>query len=429
MYFRVPLILFLLASAAPSDANLFSRGSEHIIRSISTAHRHAVKRSSNLARDLRRALSPILVSQDGSSQSVYCVTGDGLIGSGGGSSSGSSGGSGSGGSASSKASGTSTASAASSSSSASSSPWKLQQNYEGDSFFNDWTFFTASDPTDGNVQYVDSSTASSGNLTGINSAGNAYMRVDTTQTVSGNRQSVRITTNYTFTQGLVVLDAVHAPTGCATWPAFWTDGPNWPNGGEIDIMEGVNSLTINQASIHTADGCTLPSSDSSTLGISGTVVGGTNCAAEESGDAGCGVQSSETNSFGSGFNAIGGGVYAMQWTDDGIKVWFFPRSSIPSDISNSAPQPSGWGTPLSFWPSTDCNMTTYFYDHQAIFDTTLCGQWAGDAWDSTSGTGQSQSCATMTGVSTCADYVANNGDGFTEAYWEVKSVKIYQESS
>ena len=50
------------------------------------------------------------------------------------------------------------------------------------------------------------------------------MRVDTTQTVSGNRQSVRITTNYTFTQGLVVLDAVHAPTGCGTWPAFWTDG-------------------------------------------------------------------------------------------------------------------------------------------------------------------------------------------------------------
>jgi len=52
----------------------------------------------------------------------------------------------------------------------------------------------------------------------VNSAGNVLMRVDTTPQVQGNRQSVRITTQYTFNGGLVILDAVHMPTGCGTWP-------------------------------------------------------------------------------------------------------------------------------------------------------------------------------------------------------------------
>ena len=78
------------------------------------------------------------------------------------------------------------------------------------------------------------------------------MRVDTTPQVSGNRRSVRITTTYTYTGALVLLDAVHMPTGCATWPAFWSNGPNWPNGGEIDIIEGT-SLPCLPRSIRAGD--------------------------------------------------------------------------------------------------------------------------------------------------------------------------------
>jgi hypothetical protein len=32
--------------------------------------------------------------------------------------------------------------------------------------------------------------------------------------------------------------------------AVWTLGPNWPNNGEIDILEGVNQLTYNAATLH-----------------------------------------------------------------------------------------------------------------------------------------------------------------------------------
>lgn len=202
---------------------------------------------------------------------------------------------------------------------------------EGNSFFAGWAFFTEPDPTGGTVTYIDggaavSSTLSSycpykltfglqqtANLTGINGAGNAYMAVDTTPVVSGARKSVRITTDFSYTQGIVVLDAVHMPTGCGTWPAFWSNGPNWPSGGEIDIVEGVNTYTNDQVTLHTNPGCALPSMNADALGISGTLVSTQDCAAADTQNAGCGVRSVETNSFGAGFNAMGGGVYASEF--------------------------------------------------------------------------------------------------------------------
>ncbi|KAI0271656.1 glycoside hydrolase family 16 protein [Gloeopeniophorella convolvens] len=300
----------------------------------------------------------------------------------------------------------------------------------GNSFFSGWNFFTGADPTNGIVQFMDQGSAQAANLTSINAAGNAVMRVDTTPQVTGNRPAVRIQTQYAFTGGLVVMDSVHMPTGCGTWPAFWTNGPTWPQTGEIDIVEGVNDYTNNQATIHTNPGCALPSGSAGALGISGSVVGGTDCAAVETGNQGCGVRASQTNSFGAAFNSIGGGVYAMRWDDDdGIAVWFFPRSSIPADITARAPQPDSWGTPSAAWPASGCNPAQFFQDHSAIFDTTLCGDWAGGVWTASGIPGQEQSCAQRTGVATCQQFVQQNGAALAEAYWEVKSVQIYQAKS
>jgi hypothetical protein len=95
-------------------------------------------------------------------------------------------------------------------------------------------------------------------LVTVNDKGNAIMKIDTTPKISGNRKSVRLHGNLVFTGGLVLMDAVHMPVGCATWPAWWQNGPNWPVGGEIDILEGVNNFKINQVSVHTDNGCTMP---------------------------------------------------------------------------------------------------------------------------------------------------------------------------
>ncbi|EED82883.1 predicted protein, partial [Postia placenta Mad-698-R] len=324
---------------------------------------------------------------------------------------------------------TSSSAPAASSSAVASSPWKLKQSYEGNSFFAGWSFFTDTDPTGGTVDYIDGSAAESANLTGINSAGNAYLKVDTTPVItSGYRRSVRITTDFTYTGALVVLDAVHMPTGCGTWPAFWSNGPNWPDGGEIDIVEGVNDYTNDQVTLHTNTGCSLPTSNATVLAIAGDIVGSTDCSVSGTGDAGCGIRASQTNSFGAAFNDIGGGVYTMQWDDTGVSVWYFTRSTIPADITAGAPQPSGWGMPIANFPASSCNPSQFFYDHSAIFDTTLCGAWAGDGWTASGIPGQEQSCAQRTNTATCAEFVANNGAAFEQAYWEVKSVKIYQTS-
>lgn len=417
MYTLLPLIAFALVLAPASLA----QGKSLV---LTRAHKVAVKHSAGLARDLRVAFSSILTTQPSSSsnQNYYCVGSDGE-----GVSTPSSGNSSS--SSTTKGNATSTGTAAPSSTSVAPSSWKASNSYNGSTFFNGWSFYTAADPTNGNVQYVDQSTAQSAGLIQINSKGNAVMSVETTPQVQTNRQSVRITTEATFDGGLVVMDAVHMPTGCATWPAFWTNGPNWPAGGEIDIIEGVNNYTNNQATIHTNPGCSLPSTTSASLNMSGTLVASTDCSATATGNQGCGIRSNSSNSFGSGFNAIGGGVYAMLWDSTGIKVYFFPRGSIPSDISAGAPQPQNWPAPMANFPSTDCNPYTFFYTHSAIFDTTLCGDWAGSAWSTTGVPGQDVSCAQQTGFSTCSAFVQASGASFSEAYWEVSSVKIYQNTS
>lgn len=71
------------------------------------------------------------------------------------------------------------------------------------------------------------------------------MRADSTKVVfpgDRGRDSVRITSHKAYDDSIMVLDLSHMPEGCSTWPAFWTisqSGP-WPNGGEIDILEGTS---------------------------------------------------------------------------------------------------------------------------------------------------------------------------------------------
>lgn len=57
------------------------------------------------------------------------------------------------------------------------------------------------------------------------------------------------------------------PHGLGNWPAIWTTrGTNWPAGGEIDILEGINDNNHNQMTLHTSSGCTVPTNKNAETG-------------------------------------------------------------------------------------------------------------------------------------------------------------------
>lgn len=308
--------------------------------------------------------------------------------------------------------------------------YTLADTYSGESFFDYFEYFTATvspykrhlldcmnytdstqDPTDGYVTYVDSSTASSLNLTYASSS-RAVLRVDTSDaddssssstsstssnngqsssnqgsqggqqgggpgrrdtTSSSGRNSVRVTSKTTYDKGLFIFDVYHTPHGCGTWPALWlTDVDNWPSNGEIDVMEAVNLADSgNQMTLHTASNCEMNHKRKQT----GTTTY-ENCYWDANDESGCGVKSNDST-FGEDYNSAGGGVMALEWRSAGIRVWNFMRGSVPADITNNNPDPSTWGEATADFPDTGCDIDSHFKNQTIIINIDLCGSWAG----------------------------------------------------
>ncbi|OJD36269.1 endo-beta-glucanase [Diplodia corticola] len=294
--------------------------------------------------------------------------------------------------------------------------YDLAASYTSSNWFDSFTVqaLGTADPTGGYVNYLSLADAQSRGLYQIK-GDQVYIGVDSTTVLdpSGSgRPSVRIQSNTAFTHGLFILDLAHMPGSiCGSWPAYWMYGPDWPNSGEIDMIEGVNNQQVNQMTLHTAAGCTVTVGEGGQSGTSGN----TDCNANTAYD-GCGVTSTTANSYGTPFNNAGGGVYATFWNEGSIQIWYFPRSSVPSDISSGTPNPSNWGQPMTHF--SGCSFDSFIKNNNIVFDVTFCGQWAGNVWST--GT-----CASQTGNGNCINYVANNPGVFSESYWLINSLKVY----
>ncbi|GAP86159.1 putative tat pathway signal sequence protein [Rosellinia necatrix] len=291
--------------------------------------------------------------------------------------------------------------------------YTIQDTFDASNFFENFEFFDGPDPTAGFVDYVDAGTANSTGLAGYANNG-VYLGVDSqTMNPSAGRASVRVSTKKAYTHGLIVADIAHQPAStCGSWPAFWSFGPNWPHSGEIDIIEGVNLQSSSSITLHTAPGCTFSQDSFSSA----------DCGSPGDGTLGCGASTGNSQDFGNGFNDIGGGVIALQWTSSAIKIFFFPRTgTIPADIEAGNPDPSTWGTPVASFSGGSCNIDANFMNHNIVFDTTFCGQWAGKVF------GDDPTCAAK--ATTCEEYVGGNPADFQDSYWLINYVKVFGESS
>lgn len=300
--------------------------------------------------------------------------------------------------------------------------YSLTDDYSGKNFFPGFTFFTDPDPTQGLVEYVDLKTASNKSLAGFlpESNNSVYLGVDYKTVLQPNqtRQSVRLTSTKSYNHGLFIADIGHMPGGiCSVWPAYWL--VNNDGMGEIDIIEGINDQANNSITLHTGAGCSINSTTQSSSGLRQS----TDCdinSPNQPKNVGCSFTDMDAASYGTGFNAAGGGVYAMEWTSSVIQTWFWKQGFAPADIAAGAPVPGTWGQPVAKF--TGCQIDEHFKDLQIIFDTTLCGSWAGQPsiW------ADSPQC--LAKAPTCDEFVASNPEAFTEAYWAINSLKVYEDN-
>jgi hypothetical protein len=332
------------------------------------------------------------------------------------------------------------------------------------------------DYTNGFVNYLTESVAFSTSLATTEN-GKVRLAVDNTTVLDQNlpvdgrnygRDSVQVESRFTFDKGLLILDFTHMPPAvCGVWSAFWTinnvssspktycastvltqrkdaDGSssaNTPLYAEIDVIEGVNNQPRNVVSLHTdrRETCSFNGNSAQT-----STRGQSNCQLDDTNASGCEVEG-PNGSYGADVNRLGGGIYSVEMKASSVKVWFIPRSSIPGDIFSGNPNPDNWQTPIAVYDAADGNCdiekifktqtivsppflfilsilgTTADKENKKVLNIDFCGDNGEATWSS-----GDNSCSKTNGLSSCNEYVAGNPKAFSETYWEINSLKLYQ---
>ena len=218
----------------------------------------------------------------------------------------------------------------------------------------------------------------------------AFVYLGSRPSEEGQRDSVRLEGKRRFNRGLFILDVLHMPSGCGTWPAFWlTDENNWPLNGEIDILEGVNYQTTAKTALHTTQGCShfnLPQGLSTggwdtAIGIPDAKTGipdmtlryAKNCFCYDKHqwvNQGCVAVDNTPDRLGIPLNKKGGGIFVLEWdpVNRHIRSWVFLHSEAPQNLLDTirtasdplkeqrvAPDPRQWTLPYGYFAIGESN--------------------------------------------------------------------------
>lgn len=175
--------------------------------------------------------------------------------------------------------------------------------------------------------------------------------------------------------------------------------------------------------LHTGPGCSI--SPTKSASFTGSVTTPDCDVAATTSNSGCSISAPVgSNSFGSGFNAAGGGVYAAEWSTEGFNIWFWSaanQASYPSSLLTDSPNPTEFGTPVAQFTGSSCDYSKSFYNMSIIFNTAFCGDWAGakSAWESSG-------CRVKTGKSSCDEFIASaSSEDLKDAYWIIAALRSF----
>lgn len=350
-------------------------------------------------------------------------------------------------------------------------PYQLVEAHKGKSFFDYYEFNDGPDSigSAGYNTYVSNKRAEALDIMKIETddkgEDHIYLssKSGTTADEYGNRfrESIRLEGKRRFDHGLILLDVSKMPTGCGVWPAFWTtDEAVWPDHGEIDIVEPINTQSVAKTALHTSEGCDMyahvprwnwtGSWDTST-GLPDTYTGlpdltttleADNCwtmTPHQWANQGCVAVHQKNNTIGEPMNENGGGIYALEWDPMGghIRSWVFPRAHIPSNIKkalasdNELPDPRTWPTPYAYFAigeSTGCP-SDHFQNHRLVLNLAFCGAVAGNRFAKDCPALYEKYNVGNDSVASCNAYLES--DEARElldesAYWKIKGVYLYQ---
>jgi len=322
----------------------------------------------------------------------------------------------------------------------------------GSSFFDDWEYLEW-DANHGAAQYLDREQANAEGVTAAHDT-HAILRVGA-RGLPGKRKTAKVRSKKSWKYFLTAIRFTHVPFGCGLWPSFWThaSGIHWPEGGELDVLEYVNDIA-SQTSLHTGVGnkCNL---DGGQVNKAGCPVmpdlNGMNydCTTDYPSKLGCAPNTLPLQSPAEwNLHPV---TFAIEWTEDFIKIFKIPDDQLPEDLVEDDPKPDTWDQwlisyyPLAATGGPDCpDPANVMAAQQLILNIGLCGDWAGKIWS------MSATCNSMHGPASgcravdpllesdsendcCTQFVEDRNGTFgadeyfsTRAYFNMSWVKVFQ---